>query len=169
METTPRREMEQLVDWRAAIIASVVAGIVFLLIQMIGQAMINGGSIWTFPRYVAAIIMGEEVLLGDLNVAVILVGIVLHLVLAIIFGLILAGIIHEWDLLVGIIVGALFGLALYAINYYTMNRFFPWFYPVTTWLDITAHVLFGITAGAIYELLEIERFVAVEVAEPIEE
>lgn len=169
METTPRREREQLVDWRAAVIASLVAGLVFLLIQMIGQAMIVGGSVWLFPRYVAAMVMGESVLLGDLSLAVILVGLLVHFVLALIFGLILAAIIHEWELLVGIIVGALFGLALYAINYYTMNRFFPWFYPIRNWLDITAHVLFGLTAGAIYELLEIERFVAVERAGTIEE
>lgn len=169
MEPTPRRSMEQLVDWRAAVIAGLVAGLVFLLVQMIGQAMIVGGSVWLFPRYVAAMVMGESVLLGDASLAVILVGLLVHFVLALIFGLILAAIIHEWELLVGIIVGALFGLALYAINYYTMNRFFPWFYPIRNWLDITAHILFGLTAGAVYELLEIERFVAVERAATIEE
>lgn len=169
MESTPHTEMEQLVDWRAAVIAGLVGGLVFMLVQMIGQAMIAGGSIWAFPRYVAALIMGRDVLLGDLSVAVIVVGLLLHFLLALIFGLILAAIIHEWNLLVGVVVGALFGLALYAINYYTMSRFFPWFYPVRAWLDITAHVLFGLTAGGVYELLEIERYVAVHRTDVIEE
>lgn len=161
MESTPRTRVEQLVDWRAAFIAGLVAGVVFLLVQMLGQAMVLGGSAWIFPRYVAAIVMGEQVLLGDLSIATIVVGLLLHFVLAVIFGLILAAIIHEWTLPVGVVVGALFGLALYAINYYTMTRFFNWFYPVYHWLDISAHVLYGLTAGAIYELLEVERFVPV--------
>jgi hypothetical protein len=169
MESTPRTRMEQLVDWRAAVIAGLVGGLVFLLIQMLGQAMVIGGSAWLFPRYVAAMVMGEQVLLGDLNIAVVLVGLLVHFVLALIFGLILAAIIHEWNLMVGIIVGALFGLALYAINYYTMTRFFSWFYPVYHWLDITAHVLYGLTAGAVYELLEVERFVPVYDADITEE
>lgn len=169
MGTTPRTEREQLVDWRAAVTASLVAALVFLLVEMIGQAMISGGSVWVFPRYVGAIVLGEDVLLTNFDPVAVVVGILLHFVLATIFGLVLAAIIHEWELLAGIIVGALFGLALYAINYYTMNRFFPWFYPIRNWLDITAHVLFGITAGAVYEMLEVERFVTVETADTIED
>lgn len=168
METTQRTNMEQLVDWRAAFIAGLVAGLVFLLVEMIGQAMLLGGS-WVFTRYTAAIVLGEEVLVGGFDPGVVAVGILVHFVLAVIFALILAAIIHEWNLLTGVIVGALFGLALYAINYYTFTRFFPWFFPLRNWLDITAHILYGITAGGVYELLEIERFVAVETHEIVEE
>lgn len=169
MESASNTRMEQLVDWRAAVIAGLTGGLVFLLVQMLGQAMVLGGSVWLFPRYVAAIVMGERVLLGDLDISVVLVGLLLHFSLAVIFGLILAAIIHEWTLPVGIVVGALFGLALYAINYYTMTRFFNWFYPVYHWLDITAHVLYGLTVGAVYELLEVERFVPVDDADTTEE
>ncbi len=169
MSTTSRFEMEQLVDWRAAFIAGLVAGVVFLLVQMLGQAMIVGQSPWLFPQFAGAIILGEEVLLDGISTAAVVVGIAVHLVLSVVFALILAAIIHEWELLVGLVVGLLFGLAIYAINYYTFTRFFPWFFPVSNWLDIVAHALFGLTAGAVYELLEIERFVRVERAEAAEE
>lgn len=169
MSTTSRVEMEQLVDWRAAFIAGLVAGVVFLLVEMLGQAMIVGQSPWLFPQYAGAIILGEDILLEGINATAVIVGIVLHLVLSVVFALILAAIIHEWELLVGLVVGLLYGLALYAINYYTFTRFFPWFFPVTNWLDIVAHALFGLAAGGVYELLEIERFARQERTEVIEE
>jgi hypothetical protein len=161
--------MEQLVDWRAAFIAGLVAGFVFLIVQMLGQAMIVGQSAWIFPQYTGAIILGEEVLVEGFQLTAVVVGILLHFVFSVIFALILAAIIHEWELPVGMIVGLLFGLALYTINYYTFTRFFPWFFPISNWLDVVAHALFGLTAGAVYELLEVERFVRVESAEAIEE
>ena len=169
MSTSSRVEMEQLVDWRAAFIAGLVAGVVFLLVQMLGQALIVGQSPWLFPQYAGAIILGGEALLDGINPTSVAVGIVVHLVLSVAFALILAAIIHEWELLVGLVVGLLFGLAIYAINYYTFTRFFPWFFPVTNWLDIVAHALFGLTAGGVYELLEVERFVRIERTEVIEE
>ena len=169
MSTTSRVELEQLVDWRAAFIAGLAAGAVFLLVEMLGQALIVGQSAWLFPQYAGAIILGEDVLGAGIDPTAVVVGIVLHFVLAVIFALILAAIIHEWELPVGLVVGLLFGLALYAINYYTFTRFFPWFFPVTNWLDLVAHALFGLTAGAVYELLEIERFVRVERTEVTEE
>lgn len=169
MRTTQRVELEQLVDWRAAFIAGLVAGVVFLLVQMLGQAMIVGQSPWLFPQYAGAIILGEDILLEGINTTAVIAGIVLHLVLSVIFALILAAIIHEWNLLAGLVVGLLYGLALYAINYYTFTRFFPWFFPVTNWLDIVAHALYGLTAGGVYELLEIERFVRIKSTEVIEE
>jgi hypothetical protein len=169
MSTTSRVELEQIVDWRAAFIAGLVAGFVFLLVQMLGQAMIVGQSAWLFPQYVGAIVLGEEVLSAGFDLGAVVAGIVLHLVFSVIFALILAAIIHEWNMVVGLVVGTLFGLALYAINYYTFTRFFPWFFPVTNWLDIVAHALFGLTAGGVYEALEIERFVRVERTEVIEE
>jgi hypothetical protein len=124
--------------------------------------LIDGGGAWIFPRYVAAMVMGEGVLPPPATFAVgpVLVAVIIHFILSILFALLLAFIIHRWGLLVGILGGALFGLALYAINYYTFSSFlFPWFYASRTWMDIVAHLLFGAVAGGIYELLEREVFV----------
>lgn len=163
METEAPTRMEQIVDWRSAIIAGLIAGAVFLLVEMIGRAAVTGGSPWIAVRYIAAIVMGEDALPPPptFDAGIFLVALLVNFVLAVIFGLILATIIHEWELLVGIVVGALFGLALYAINYYTFTRFFPWFFPVRNWTDVLAHVLFGVVAGGVYELLERERFIPI--------
>ena len=157
-------EMEQIVDWRAATVAGLIAGSIFFVLQMIGRAFLVGGSLWIAPRYIAAIVLGEEVLPppATFDLGIFVVAFVVNLVLSVAFALILAAIIHEWELWFGVIVGALFGLALYLINYYTFSRFFPWFFPIRSWVDIMAHIIFGALAGGIYEALEIERFVIEE-------
>jgi hypothetical protein len=160
-KTVSERDMEQLVDWRAAVIAGLIAGAIFLPLLMIGRAYLTGGSIWIMPRYIAAIVLGTDVLPPPptFDAGIFVVALLLHFALSLIFALVLAAIIHEWELVVGIVVGALFGVALYAINYYTFSRFFPWFYPARSWVDLLAHVIFGMVAGGAYEALEIERFV----------
>lgn len=163
METEAPTRMEQIVDWRSAVIAGLVAGAIFLLVEMIARAAVTGGSPWITVRYIAAIVMGEDALPPPptFDATIFVIALLVNFVLAVIFTLILATIIHEWDVLVGIVVGALFGLALYAINYYTFTRFFPWFFPVRNWTDVFSHILFGAVAGGIYEVLERERFVPV--------
>jgi hypothetical protein len=58
--------------------------------------------------------------------------------------------------------GAILGLLLYAINFYTLTFFFPWFFAMRSWPVIVSHIIFGATAGGVYELLEVEEFVPVE-------
>lgn len=163
MEAEPPTRMEQIVDWRSAIIAGLVAGLVFLVAEVIGRVAVAGWSPWITIRYIAAIVMGTDALPPPptFDPLIFIVAILVNFVLAVIFSMILAAIIHEWELVVGIILGALFGLAIYAINYYTFTRFFPWFFPVRNWTDVLAHVLFGAVAGGVYEALEREEFVPV--------
>jgi hypothetical protein len=71
----------------------------------------------------------------------------------------MAFIVHRWRMLVSVLGGALFGLALYLINFFTFTTFFPWFYPARNWPFAAVHILFGAVAGGIYELLEKDVFV----------
>ena len=70
--------------------------------------------------------------------------------------------LHRWGIIVGIIGGAIFGLALYLINFYTLTYFFPWFFPLRSWMMMLSHVIYGATAGGVYEALEVEEFVPLE-------
>ena len=58
--------------------------------------------------------------------------------------------------------GAVFGLALYYINVYTLTLLFPWFFMMQAGIFAVTHVIFGAVAGATYELLEVEEFVPVD-------
>lgn len=159
--TKTRQRLRQVMDWRAALIAGVVAGTVTLLLQLILIAALTGGSPWFVLYHIAGLVLGPDAVLGvtGFEVGPALLGLLLHFVLAILFTLLLAFIIHRWGLVVGIVGGALFGLALYGINYYTFTIFFPWFYPFRSWVVILIHVVFGAVAGGTYEALEEEIYV----------
>lgn len=151
-------------DWRAALLAGLIAGALTLLLRMILWAAVTGGSAWTPFYHAAAILMGPDSFApaGAPEFGVVAVGTLVHLTLSVFYTIILAFIIHRWGLVVGIIGGALFGVALYLINYYTFTFLFPWFYPLRSWLVFVAHVFFGAAAGGIYEALERDIYVADE-------
>lgn len=158
----PRR-MRQVMDWRAALWAGIIAGAVFLIAQMVLLSLLAGGSPWVVPRRIAAIVLGEAVLSPPaFSLSIVLVALLVHFFLSVVYALILAFIIHRWGMIVGIVGGALFGLALYVINFYTFSILFPWFFPVRSWIDVFTHMLFGAVAGGVYEALEVEEFVPVE-------
>jgi hypothetical protein len=155
---------EQIVDWRAAVLAGVIAGAIFLVLEMVLPTLLIGSSPWVALRYTASMMLGDGVLPppAGFDATVVLVGLLIHFVLSILYACVLAFIIHRGGLLTGIIGGALFGLAIFAINYYTFTLFFPWFFSLRSWIAVLAHVLFGAVAGGLYESLEREQYVVVE-------
>ena len=108
MSNSPSR-LHQVMDWRAAIWAGIIAGAIFLLLQMILLALVTGGSPWILPRMTAAIVLGEGALSppASFDVTITLVALIIHFVLAIGFAVLIAFILHRWGLLVGIVGGAL--------------------------------------------------------------
>lgn len=156
--------MQQIMDIRAALLASLFAGLIYLLVQIIMAVWLFGSTPWVVLRWQAGILLGESVLPppADFTFVPVLVGLLLHFALSLLYGLLIAFIIHRGGLLVGIVGGGLIGLALYALNFYTFTILFPWFFAIRNWLLVVGHVLFGMLVGGIYEALEVEKFVPVE-------
>jgi len=156
--------MRQIMDWRAAVLAGIVAGAVFLVLQIAILAGVTSASPWIVLRMVAAMVMGQGVLPPptSFDPVITVVALLINFILSILFALLIAFVLHRWGLLVGIVGGALFGLALYAINYYTFTLFFPWFFPMRSWLVVLSHIVFGATAGGVYEAFEHETYVVEE-------
>lgn len=152
--------LRQVVDWRAAVWAGVIAGIVFLITNLLAAAVVEDNADITF-RLIASIVMGREVLLTPPNAGVIITALIIHFVLSILFALLIAIVIHRWGLIIGVVGGAILGLALYVINFYTLNALFPWFYAATGWVMALSHLIYGATAGGVYEALEVEEFIEV--------
>jgi hypothetical protein len=162
--TQQNSRLRLIMDWRAAVIAGVIAGLLTMLLWIILLALTTGGSLWAPFHHVAAILLGENSLTPSQSIdwQIVLTGMVIHMVLAVFYAVILAFIVHRWGLAVGIIGGAIFGLALYAINYYTFTALYPWFYPLRSWIALVGHIFFGAVAGGVYEGLERDIYVVEE-------
>lgn len=162
--TSLRTEVRHLMDWKAAVIAGLIAGAIFLLVLLVAYPLVTGGTPWTVFRFMGAIILGESVLPPPttFDAGVVVTAVLLHFTLSVIYTLVLAFIVHRWGILITVIGGALFGLALYLINFFTFTMFFPWFYPARAWPFSVVHILFGAIAGGVYELLEKDVFVVEE-------
>ncbi|MCC6802384.1 MAG: hypothetical protein IT319_05840, partial [Anaerolineae bacterium] len=141
------------VAWRALPVAALIAGSLFLLVNILLMPSALEIDPLLLLRYQASLVMGSGVLLSS-DASVIVVGIIVHYVLALVFTLIITIVIHRWGLVVGIIGGAILGLAIYGINLYTMTLFFPWFFAINNNILLASHVVFGAAAGGIYELLD---------------
>ena len=165
MTTRPFR-LRQVLDWRAALIAGLIAGGAFLALQMILVRLALGGSPLLVLRWNAALLLGESILpaTAPFTGRKAATGLAIHLGLAILFTFLLTFIIHRWGLLIGLVGGALFGGALYLVNFLTFAPLFPWFSALESTLMLGAHVAFGAIAGSAYELLEVESYVLVKEA-----
>ena len=149
-------------DIKAAIWAGIIAGVVFMMLEMVLVATVGGGSPWGPPRMIAAIGMGKDVLPppATFDLGVMIIAMAIHFVLAILLGMILGLIVSRWKLglMASIGVGAIFGLAVYLINFYGFTALFPWFAMARTPITLLTHVMFGTVLGWSYHALAVRHF-----------
>jgi len=150
--------MTKSLDWKAAIWAGVVAGIVFMMLEMLLVQFLQPMSMWGPPRMIAAIAMGPNVLPppDTFDFMVLMVAMIIHFVLSIAYALILGWIVSRWDMGLGgaSIVGLVFGLVIYVINFYGFTAVFPWFAEARGWIAIFSHAMFGLALGLVYQPVE---------------
>ncbi|MBC8171530.1 MAG: hypothetical protein H7X77_07645, partial [Anaerolineae bacterium] len=116
------QSIQRNVTWRAIPIAGLVAGTVFLLVNVLLMPVVYQINGLLVVRYIASLVMGSSVL-DSTDTGTLVVGLIVHYALSMLFTLVIAIVIHRWGLVVGIIGGALLGLAIYSINLYTMTTF----------------------------------------------
>ena len=136
----------------AAIVAGLIAGAVFMMLEMMMVPMFLGGSPWGPPRMIAAIAMGTDVLPppATFDLGILMVAIMVHLALAIVLALVFALIAKGRPMGMAIMIGAVFGLVVYLVSFYGMTAVFPWFAEARNWVSAFAHVMFGVVLGWAY-------------------
>ncbi len=151
----PTTVTARVIDWKAAIIAGIIAGAIFMMLEMMLVPLIGGGSPWGPPRMIAAIGMGKDVLPppADFAVAPLMVAMLIHFPLSIVFAVILAVVIQRFGLGLAILIGAIFGLILYFVNFYGFTAIFPWFAMARNGISIFSHIVFGAAAAWIYKAM----------------
>ena len=139
--------------WKGVIIASLAAGSVFMAtFYLLAPAMLDIEGV-LLPKYVASLLLGEGAVTDGEN-ATVAIGFLLHYLLSFVFSLLIAVVVHRWGLAVGVIGGCLMGLALYGVNLFTFTVIFEWFFALESTTLLISHVLFGMTAGGIYEIFD---------------
>lgn len=144
------------VTWRAIPIAGVSAGTIFLLVNFVLTPLLLEVDPAIILRYMASLILGSDVLMESNSAEIIIAGLGVHYGISLIGAFVIAIVIHRWGLLVGIVIGAILGLAIYGINLYTLTFFFDmdWFIAINSLVFMISHVAFGATAGGVYELFD---------------
>jgi uncharacterized membrane protein YagU involved in acid resistance len=147
-----------MIDVRAAVYAGVAAGIVSTLAQ-IGLWLIFSDAfpaiLFRDARLTAAIVMGRGVLPPPTSFdwRVMLVATLVHFTLSMLYGLILSCLMSRLATALAAIVGAAFGLILYAVNMYGFTVVFPWFEAARDWITLASHLVFGVVAALVYKVL----------------
>jgi hypothetical protein len=140
-------------DWRAAVWAGIIAGLVFMMLEMAMVMIFMNQSPWGPPRMIAAMLLGKEVLPppADFDAGIMMTAMLIHFPLSIILGLVAGWIVHRLGSMSAVIVGGLFGLVIYFINFYLVApAFFPWFTQAQNWVSLTAHLVYGLVLGGVY-------------------
>ena len=98
---------------------------------------------------IAAIVLGREVLPppATFEAGVMMTAVLVHFMLSVLFGIILAAALRRTSSELGMLGGAIFGLALYFVNFYLMTAVFPWFVAGRNWVSVFSHIAFGIAAA----------------------
>lgn len=140
------------IDASAAVAAGLIAGVVCLVLEMLLVPLFLGGSLWAPPRMISAIVMGEEILAGplDYRAQILFFAILIHLGLSVFSAFVLGFIIRGRPVGQAMLIGGVFGLVVYGVNFYAMTELFPWFVEGRNWVTVLSHLVFGVVLAWIY-------------------
>jgi hypothetical protein len=145
------------IAWGPAIGASIVAGVVFAVIEMALAWAVKGLSPWAPLHMIGAIGLGPGALTppDTFDLGIVSTAVVIHLALAILYGIILALIVQRLDATWAVIAGGFYGLALYFINFYGFTRLFPWFAEARDWVSILSHFVQSALMAGLYKSMTV--------------
>lgn len=145
----PRRQRGR-IDPAMALVAGIGAGVIatgtqLMLWWLAGMPL--APTLFRDARLTAALVLGTGVLPppSTLRWDILLVAALLHFTLSVIYAVIPARLSSRLRAGPALLAGALYGLAIYAINLYGFTLLFPWFAVSRDWMTLLAHVVFGIT------------------------
>lgn len=147
------------IDWSAAVWAGVIAGIVFMMMEMLLMPLFGfAPNMWAPPRMIAAIGLGRDVLPmpegppPNFGMTVMLVAMMIHFATSIMFGIVVAFLIRNLATGAAIVVAITAALLLYGFVFYIMTAGpWPWFAMGRNWVNIMTHIVFGAIVGWWYK------------------
>jgi hypothetical protein len=134
----------QAVRWKRALQAGLIVGAIMFLL--------NRGIPWVGSGAINPAVMGREVAPGAEATPMFFFGVMsLHFIVAAIYALIIAPIVHGFKPWIAGMVGAVVGLVLYFISYASAGMVMD--VPATQreWPSLAIHIIFGIICAETYK------------------
>lgn len=151
--------MSNKLDWKAVLWSGLIAGAVFMMMEMVLVATIGGGSPWGPPRMIGAILLGSGVLPppATFDLGALLAAMLIHFPLAVLLAALAGYVISNWKLglIASIAGGALYGALIYLVSFYGFTAIFPWFASARTPITLFSHLTFGAVLGWTYHALAV--------------
>lgn len=150
-------------DWRAGLWAGLIAGLIFMMMEMGLVWMVQGESPWAPPHMIAAMALGDDILppsgtWAPFDGTVMITAMLIHMLLSAVLGVLGAQLLRGASMGPGLVLGAVFGLAIYVLNFYLIAPFaFPWFVMARNWISAFSHIMFGVVFGLAYVTLRKSR------------
>jgi hypothetical protein len=143
-------------NWSAGVKAGLLAGTVFIVLEVGLGYLVHGHSPWVKIRMIAAIALGPGVLPppATFHLGTVLIAMLVHYALSILYALIGAALLFRFRLVPATVLGGILGLLLYLINFYGFTIFFPWFAEGRSWISMFSHIIFGMIHGCGCKTLE---------------
>ncbi|MFZ2648504.1 MAG: hypothetical protein WA210_00225 [Burkholderiaceae bacterium] len=144
-------------DWGAAVVSGFAAGAVLMVLELAWAALIGSNGPWRISQLVAALTLGAGPLQGSpftFDAGVVAMALATHYLLGVAFGMVLgyvlAGFHYDTSIAAMLLIGAIFGLLLYLIDFHALTHVFPWFTELRGWTTLAAHLVFGTSAAVLY-------------------
>ena len=159
MATLQRQASADVGPWvKQGAVGGVIAGIVFAMFEMIMAAVLSGADAFFMPlRMIGAIVLGMKALdPGYSLVTAGMVGLMVHMMLSIMFGIIFAALVAYVpglanSSLILIVAASVYGFALWIVNFYVIAHAASWlWFPDKTNVAVqfVAHtIMFGTVLG----------------------
>ena len=144
-------------DWPVAAVSGFAAGAVLMVLDILWSSVVDTGGPWRTSHMIAPIFTGADVAQAPVysfSVRIVAIALAVHYILGIAFALVLAAIMASLHLdssaTKALLTGAVFGVALYLINFYGIAQAFPWLADLRGWATLAAHLVFGGVAALLY-------------------
>lgn len=143
-------------DWRAALWSGLIAGALFMMMEMMLVWLVQGESPWAPPRMMAAIALGPGILPppADFSATAMMAAMAVHFPLSVLYAAVIGWLVHRLGFGAALAAGAVAGVVIYLVNFYAIAPLaFPWFGMARNWISVLSHALFGMAAAGSYVLL----------------
>lgn len=146
-------------QFKEATYSGLLGGALMAMLEMTLVPLFMNASAWAVPRMIAGIVLGQGAIAPEnkFNMSIVLTGVIVHLILSVLFANILSFFIRNLSRSGATIVGVLFGLVLYFINFYVFTGLFPWFAESRNLVTVFSHLVYGGTTGYVFKALQLRH------------